>query len=94
MLKRLESEASELDERRRQLELEIRDWESSSGVSLDELRRRSLEREYVIFLICINIIITYLLINQINTKLLIKIINLFFRTTDGKEKKIKKKGLF
>ncbi|XP_015378084.1 PREDICTED: protein peanut-like, partial [Diuraphis noxia] len=60
MLKRLESEASELDERRRQLELEIRDWESSSGVSLDELRRRSLERE----------------------------------TTDGKEKKIKKKGLF
>jgi len=50
MLKRLESEASELDERRRQLELEIRDWESSSGVSLDELRRRSLEREYVIFL--------------------------------------------
>ncbi|XP_060871768.1 septin-7 isoform X2 [Metopolophium dirhodum] len=60
MLKRLESEASELDERRRQLELEIRDWESSSGISLDELRRRSLERE----------------------------------TTDGKEKKIKKKGLF
>lgn len=60
MLKRLESEASELDERRRQLEVEIRDWESSSGVSLDELRRRSLERE----------------------------------TTDGKEKKIKKKGLF
>jgi len=50
MLKRLESEASELDERRRQLELEIRDWESSSGVSLDELRRRSLEREYVIFI--------------------------------------------
>lgn len=49
MLKRLESEASELDERRRQLELEIRDWESSSGVSLDELRRRSLDREYVIF---------------------------------------------
>lgn len=48
MLKRLESEASELDERRRQLELEIRDWESSSGISLDELRRRSLEREYVI----------------------------------------------
>lgn len=60
MLKRLESEASELDERRRQLELEIRDWESSSGISLDELRRRSIERE----------------------------------TTDGKEKKIKKKGLF
>jgi septin 7 len=60
MLKRLESEASELDERRRQLEVEIREWESSSGVSLDELRRRSLERE----------------------------------TTDGKEKKIKKKGLF
>uniref|UniRef100_A0A2H8TLJ3 Septin-7 n=1 Tax=Melanaphis sacchari TaxID=742174 RepID=A0A2H8TLJ3_9HEMI len=60
MLKRLESEASELDERRRQLEVEIRDWESSSGVSLDELRRRSLERE----------------------------------TTDGKEKKTKKKGLF
>lgn len=50
MLKRLESEASELDERRRQLEIEIRDWESSSGVSLDELRRRSLEREYVIIL--------------------------------------------
>jgi len=57
MLKRLESEASELDERRRQLELEIRDWESSSGISLDELRRRSLEREYVIFLT--NIIIAY-----------------------------------
>jgi len=49
MLKRLESEASELDERRRQLEVEIREWESSSGVSLDELRRRSLEREYVIY---------------------------------------------
>lgn len=49
MLKRLESEASELDERRRQLEVEIREWESSSGVSLDELRRRSLDREYVIF---------------------------------------------
>jgi septin 7 len=48
MLKRLESEASELDERRRQLEIEIREWESSSGISLDELRRRSLEREYVI----------------------------------------------
>lgn len=48
MLKRLESEASELDERRRQLEVEIREWESSSGISLDELRRRSLEREYVI----------------------------------------------
>lgn len=48
MLKRLESEASELDERRRTLEVEIREWESSSGVSLDELRRRSLEREYVI----------------------------------------------
>ncbi|XP_025419120.1 septin-7 isoform X2 [Sipha flava] len=60
MLKRLESEASELDERRRQLEIEIREWESSSGISLDELRRRSLERE----------------------------------TTDGKEKKTKKKGLF
>lgn len=51
MLKRLESEASELDERRRQLEVEIREWESSSGISLDELRRRSLEREYVLFLI-------------------------------------------
>lgn len=50
MLKRLESEASELDERRRQLEAEIRDWESSSGVSLDELRRRSLEREYVLII--------------------------------------------
>ncbi|XP_050537541.1 septin-7 isoform X5 [Daktulosphaira vitifoliae] len=60
MMKRLESEASELDDRRRQLEAEIREWENSSGVSLDELRRRSLERE----------------------------------TTDGKEKKIKKKGLF
>lgn len=60
MLKRLESEASELEERRRQLEVEIREWESSSGVSLDELRRRSLERD----------------------------------STDGKEKKTKKKGLF
>jgi len=49
MLKRLESEASELDERRRALEIEIREWESSSGISLDELRSRSLEREYVIF---------------------------------------------
>lgn len=48
MLKRLESEANELDERRRTLEIEIREWESSSGVSLDELRRRSLEREYVV----------------------------------------------
>jgi len=95
MLKRLESEASELDERRRQLELEIRDWESSSGISLDELRRRSLEREYVIFLTCINIIILYLLINQIDTVYLIKKVNLLcYRTTDGKEKKIKKKGLF
>lgn len=51
MLKRLESEASELDERRRQLEIEIKEWESSSGISLDELRRRSIEREYVIFFI-------------------------------------------
>lgn len=50
MLKRLESEANELDERRRTLEIEIREWESSSGVSLDELRRRSLEREYVLIL--------------------------------------------
>lgn len=67
MLKRLESEASELDERRRQLEVEIRDWESSSGVSLDELRRRSLEREYVIFLT--SIIISYnLLINKSNLR--------------------------
>lgn len=47
MLKRLESEASELDERRRQLEIEIKEWESSTGVSLEELKRRSLEREYV-----------------------------------------------
>lgn len=53
MMKRLESEASELDERRRQLELEIRDWESSTGVSLEELKRRSLEREYVEFFILI-----------------------------------------
>lgn len=51
MLKRLESEASELDERRRQLEIEIREWESSTGVSLEELKRRSLEREYVEFFI-------------------------------------------
>lgn len=49
MLKRLESEASELDEKRRQLEVDIREWESSNNISLDELRRRSMEREYVIF---------------------------------------------
>lgn len=53
MLKRLESEASELDERRRQLELEIREWESCSGISLEELRRRSLDREYAFYTLII-----------------------------------------
>ncbi|KAI5693326.1 hypothetical protein M8J75_013819 [Diaphorina citri] len=60
MKKSLEAQIKELEEKRRGLELEISQWEQSNGVSMDELRRRSLERD----------------------------------SLDGKEKKVKKKGLF
>ncbi|XP_046661507.1 septin-7-like isoform X3 [Homalodisca vitripennis] len=46
MRKALEAQVSELEEKRKALEAEIAAWESSNGVSLDELRRRSLEREF------------------------------------------------
>ncbi|XP_026687262.1 protein peanut-like [Diaphorina citri] len=45
MKKSLEAQIKELEEKRRGLELEISQWEQSNGVSMDELRRRSLERE-------------------------------------------------
>lgn len=47
----LEQQARDLDERRRALDAERIAWEQQSGVSLDDLRRRSLEansKEYAI----------------------------------------------
>lgn len=46
----LESQVRELEERRRAFEQEKKDWEEHNGVTLDELKRRSLEansKEYV-----------------------------------------------
>ncbi|XP_065206980.1 septin-7 isoform X3 [Planococcus citri] len=60
MKKQLDAQIRELKEKRQQLEAEKLQWEQANGVSLEELRRKSLERD----------------------------------SLDGKEKKIKKKGLF
>lgn len=60
MRKTLEAQIKDLEERQKALEAEKLAWEQANGISIDELRRRSLERD----------------------------------TTDGKEKKAKKKGLF
>ncbi|XP_054277470.1 septin-7-like isoform X3 [Macrosteles quadrilineatus] len=46
MRKQLEAQQSELEEKRKALEAEISAWETQNGVSLEELRRRSLEREF------------------------------------------------
>lgn len=45
MKKQLEAQIKELEEKRMQLEMEKAQWEQSHGVSLEELRRKSLERE-------------------------------------------------
>ncbi|XP_039278234.1 septin-7 isoform X14 [Nilaparvata lugens] len=47
MRKSLEVQQKELEEKRKALEAEIAAWEQTSGVSMEELRRRSLERESV-----------------------------------------------
>lgn len=39
----LEQSIRELEERKRAFDQERHDWENSNGVTLDELRRRSLE---------------------------------------------------
>lgn len=41
--KALEQQARDLDDRRKAFEQEKHQWEQQNGVSLDELRRRSLE---------------------------------------------------
>ncbi|RZF40612.1 hypothetical protein LSTR_LSTR007495 [Laodelphax striatellus] len=46
MRKSLEVQQKELEEKRKALEAEIAAWEQTSGVSMEELRRRSLEREF------------------------------------------------
>lgn len=45
MKKSLEAQIKELEDKRRGLEQEIGQWEQSNGVSMDELRRKSLERD-------------------------------------------------
>lgn len=45
MRKSLEAQVSEMEEKKKALEAEISAWEATNGVSLEELRRRSLERE-------------------------------------------------
>lgn len=45
MKKSLDAQIKELEEKRRGLELEISQWEQTNGVSMEELRRRSLERD-------------------------------------------------
>lgn len=50
LLQQLEVQIRELEERRRAFEQEKKDWEEHNGVTLDELKRRSLEansKEYV-----------------------------------------------
>ncbi|XP_075216307.1 septin 7-like protein pnut isoform X2 [Lycorma delicatula] len=47
MRKTLESQVKEVEEKRKALDAEISTWEQQSGVSMEELRRRSLERESV-----------------------------------------------
>lgn len=49
-MQQLEVQIRELEERRRAFEQEKKDWEEHNGVTLDELKRRSLEansKEYV-----------------------------------------------
>lgn len=49
-MQQLEAQIRELEERRRTFEQEKKDWEDQNGVTLDELKRRSLEansKEYV-----------------------------------------------
>lgn len=43
MRKSLEMQMQELDEKRRSFEKEKQQWEMSNGITLEELRRRSLE---------------------------------------------------
>lgn len=43
MRKSLEAQMLELEEKRKQFEKEKREWEMNNGVTLEELRRRSLE---------------------------------------------------
>ncbi|XP_039278229.1 septin-7 isoform X9 [Nilaparvata lugens] len=50
MRKSLEVQQKELEEKRKALEAEIAAWEQTSGVSMEELRRRSLEREFRLLL--------------------------------------------
>lgn len=45
MRKSLEQQIQELEEKRKALEAEKVSWEQANGVSLEELKRRSLERE-------------------------------------------------
>lgn len=45
MRKTLETQIKELEEKRKALEAEKASWEQANGVSIEELRRRSLERE-------------------------------------------------
>ncbi len=45
MKKQLDAQIMELEEKRQQLEIEKAQWEQANGISLDELRRKSLERE-------------------------------------------------
>jgi septin 7 len=45
MKKQLDAQIKELEEKRHQLETERIQWEQMNGVSLEELRRKSLERE-------------------------------------------------
>ncbi|XP_073994313.1 septin 7-like protein pnut isoform X2 [Rhodnius prolixus] len=47
MRKTLETQIKELEEKRKALEAEKASWEQAIGVSIEELRRRSLERESV-----------------------------------------------
>jgi septin 7 len=42
-LRSLEAQKLELDEKRKAYELDRASWENASGVTLEELRRRSLE---------------------------------------------------
>lgn len=55
MRKSLEAQVSEMEEKKKALEAEISAWEATNGVSLEELRRRSLEREWVT-LSCFNLV--------------------------------------
>uniref|UniRef100_A0A1B6DNI7 Septin-type G domain-containing protein n=1 Tax=Clastoptera arizonana TaxID=38151 RepID=A0A1B6DNI7_9HEMI len=48
MKKSLDQQIQELEEKKKALEAEKSSWESSNGISLEELRRRSLERDTVV----------------------------------------------